>query len=54
MYPNVDEFLHRPLITDPPMCTLKELQDGTYSIQDVMIMNELLDLKLSMMKVPKK
>ena len=30
------------------MCTLKELEDGTYSIEDVLIMNELLDLKASM------
>lgn len=45
MFPNVDSFLHRPMLVDPPMCTLKELQDGTYSIEDVMLMNELLDLK---------
>lgn len=30
------------------MCTLKELQDGTYSIDDVDMMNELLDLKDNM------
>jgi len=29
------------------MCSLKELEDGTYSIQDVYLMNELLDLKQS-------
>lgn len=30
------------------MATLKELQDGTYSIDDVALMNELLDLKDSL------
>lgn len=36
------------------MCSLKELQDGTYSIDDVMLMNELLDLKLSLTLKAKK
>lgn len=27
------------------MCTLKELQDGTYSIDDLATMHEILDLK---------
>ncbi len=35
------------------MCTLKELEDGTYSIDDVSLMNELLDLKLSRIPKPK-
>ena len=50
MYPNVDVFLHRPLISDPPMCTLRELQDGTYSIFDLELMHELLDLKQDLNK----
>jgi hypothetical protein len=49
----VDTFLHRPMLSDPPMCTLRELQDGTYSIEDVMLMNELLDLKMSLAPKPK-
>lgn len=53
MFPNVDSFLHRPLLVDPPMCTLGELQDGTYSLRDVELMNELLDLKLTMAPKPK-
>ena len=44
----MDPFLHRPMLVDPPMCCLKELQDGTYSIDDVTLMNELLDLKMSL------
>ena len=39
--------MHRPLLVEPPMCTLKELDDGTYSIQDLELMNELLDLKIA-------
>lgn len=48
MFPNVDPFLHRPITCDPPMCTLKELEDGTYSIEDIALMHEILDLKLYM------
>lgn len=50
----MDIFLHRPLLVDPPMCTLKELEDGTYSIEDVLLMHELLDLKLSLQPKGKK
>jgi len=50
----VDSFLHRPLLTDPPMCTLKELQDGTYSFNDLFLLNELLDLKIHLAPKPKK
>ena len=46
-------YLHRPLLTDPPMCTLKELQDGTYSIEDLMMLHELMDLKMAMAPKPK-
>lgn len=35
------------------MCTLRELEDGTYSIDDVLLMNELLDLKQSLKPKPK-
>ncbi len=50
----MNSFLHRPLLTDPPMCTLKELEDGTYSIHDVDLMHELLDLKQSLAPKPKR
>lgn len=33
------------------MCMLKELEDGTYSIDDLNLMHELLDLKQSL--IPK-
>lgn len=45
-FPSVDLFLHRPLMTDPPMCTLKELQDGTYSLYDVALMHQIADFKI--------
>jgi len=35
------------------MCTLKELQDGTYSLEDLMMLHELMDLKLAMTHKPK-
>jgi len=44
----VDTWLHRPVMSEPPLCSLRELQDGTYSICDVADMNEMLDLKASM------
>jgi len=42
--------MHRPLIIEPPMCTLKELQDGTYSIYDLSLMHEIIDFKMSLKK----
>ena len=47
-FPNVDVWLHRAVIVEPPLCSLHQLEDGTYSIEDVLIMNELLDLKESL------
>jgi hypothetical protein len=29
-----------PTTSDPPMCTLKELKDGTYDLADVALMND--------------
>lgn len=28
--------------SDPPLCTLKELKDGTYDLADVAFMNDIL------------
>ena len=44
MFPEIDLFLHRPLLANPPMCTLNQLSDGTYSIDDVHLMNEIIEL----------
>jgi hypothetical protein len=45
MFPSIDFFLHRPIIVEPPLCTLRELQDGTYSLLDLLTFHELADLK---------
>jgi len=45
-------MLHRPLLVDPPMCSLRELQDGTYSIDDLLMMHEIIDLKISLAPKP--
>ena len=42
--PNINIFLWRPILSDPQLCTLKELQDGTYNINDLMDMHEGLNL----------
>ncbi len=45
LFPFLKFFLHRPLLVEPPMCLMRELQDGTYSIDDLYLMHEMLDLK---------
>lgn len=35
-----------PTLSIPPMCTLKELQDGTYDLADVAFMIDTLLVKL--------
>lgn len=44
MFPLLNFFLHRPLVANPPMCQLKDL-DSDYSLNDVLVMHEILDLK---------
>jgi len=44
-FPALNYYLHRPLVVEPPLCLMRELQDGTYSIDDLFMMHELLDLK---------
>ena len=45
MFPDVDFFLHRGILCEPQMCRLSELGDGTYSLYDVHVLNQLIDLK---------
>ena len=33
----------RPIMRDPPLCTLRELQDGTYTIDDLADFHEAMD-----------
>lgn len=48
IFPELNGFLIKPLLVNPPMCKLKELQDGTYSLYDVEIMHQILQLKKHM------
>jgi hypothetical protein len=41
----LDARIWRPVLAEPPLCTLRELQDGTYSIVDLEDFHEALDLK---------
>jgi hypothetical protein len=45
IYPELNGFLIRPLLVNPPMCTLKELKDGTYNLYDIEMMHQILDIK---------
>lgn len=47
LFPSINLFLHKPLLVDPPLCSLKDLQDGTYSIDDLALMHDLIDLKVA-------
>ncbi len=53
-FPNFNAILHNPVLCDPPLCTLRELQDGTYSIDDLYMMNELIGLKIYIKNKSKK
>lgn len=33
----------RPVMRNPPLCTLRELQDGTYNINDLADFHEAMD-----------
>ena len=33
----------RPVMRDPPLCTLKQLQDGTYTLNDLADFHEAMD-----------
>ncbi|AWP47870.1 hypothetical protein HOR81_gp65 [Escherichia phage ST32] len=45
MFPDIKYFLHRPIIEDSSLCKLRELQDGTYSIMDLLLFHDILDLR---------
>jgi hypothetical protein len=38
-------MIYAPLLSDPPLATYKEMQDGTYDLEDVLMMNLLLQFK---------
>jgi hypothetical protein len=40
--PGDEDWLLIPTLADPPLCTLRELKDGTYDLADVALMNDAL------------
>ena len=47
-FPELHGYLIAPLICDPPMCQLKELSNGTYSIYDLEMMHQIIEVKKHM------
>jgi len=45
IYPELNGYLVKPLLVNPPMCTLNQLQDGTYNLYDLEMMHQLIELK---------
>lgn len=45
IYPELNGYLIRPLLVNPPMCKLKELQDGTYTLYDLEVMHQIIEIK---------
>ncbi len=43
-------LIYNPILLDTPMASLKEMQDGTYSLDDVLKMNLLIQYKMEMTK----
>ena len=39
---NVEWYLWRPVLHNPPLCAWKELKDGTYSLNDLADMHDAL------------
>lgn len=40
---NIDWWLWRPCVSEPPLCQYYQLKDGTYTLADLMDMHEVLD-----------
>jgi len=45
IFPEINGFLIKPVIAIPPLCTLAELQDGTYTLQDLERLNQILEIR---------
>ncbi|MGL5015966.1 MAG: hypothetical protein ACRC6V_17060 [Bacteroidales bacterium] len=50
LFPDVDFYLYRGVIAEPAMCSIKDLSDGSFSLMDLHIMHELLDIKQEVKK----
>lgn len=51
IFPELNGYLIRPLLVNPPMCTLKELQDGTYNLKDLEVLHQVIELRQHMYPV---
>jgi len=45
IYPELNGYLIRPLLVNPPMCNLKELGDGTYTLYDIEMMHQIIEIR---------
>lgn len=45
IYPELNGYLMKPLMVSPPMLTLKELDDGTYTLYDIEMMHQIIEIK---------
>ena len=45
VYPELNGYLVRPLLVNPPLCTLKELKDGTYNLYDLEMLHQIIDIR---------
>ena len=52
VYPELNGYLVRPLLVNPPLCTLKELQDGTYTLYDLEVLHQVIEIKKHMNPTP--
>lgn len=41
---NIDWYVFRPVCSPSPLCSLKELRDGTYNLDDLADFHEALDV----------
>ena len=48
VYPELNGYLVKPLLVNPPLCSLKELKDGTYTIYDLEMMHQIIEIKQHM------
>jgi hypothetical protein len=52
VYPQLNGYIVKPLLVNPPLCTLKELQDGTYTLYDLEMFHQILEIKQHMQPSP--
>jgi len=52
VYPKLNGYIVKPMLVNPPLCTLKELQDGTYRLYDLEMFHQILEIKQHMLPTP--